>query len=143
MPKSSKIFLIATLTSSIIFASDIEKYPNFVVNSIVRVPDNFEKLKEIEEYRIQVGKLPYYIQNNSNSNNPKRGKICSHSFILNKNEEPYKFSIILEPFIRKIMEESFAKTREESTLISSKRVAVAMLLDRMKSMDDHSNNNFF
>lgn len=121
-------------------AEALDEKPNFVLNTIARVSSSFKPLPNISEYKPYVDQLPYYIGNDTNTTNPSRGKITYPSCSVDKN--PHKLSSVLGSFFDKISRESFGENEEVSRGIVPARIKIAILLNRMLSVDEFENREF-
>ena len=112
--------------------------PNFIINVIARVPNTFQRLLNVEDYKAAVEQLPYYIEK---ATRPIRGKIVIDAYALD--QKARGASSILAPFFDKISKQSFSETDEVSEGAVSDRVRVSILLNRMKSVYESENSEFY
>jgi hypothetical protein len=120
---------------------DEEKNPKFVINAISHVSSSFTKAS-IADYEEALAKIPYYIEKDSNTKNPSRGKI-SNCKSYQTNDKAYKLSSILGSFFNKFLDEAFATSKQSSQEITPQRIKIAILLNRMRSVQEATNEEFF
>jgi hypothetical protein len=119
----------------------VDDKPTFVVNAIARVPGSFNPLPNVESFRDEVNKLPYYIEKDINTKKPSRGKVvCGAS---HPDENAYATSSVLGTFFDKITQESFSNTPDISQAFAHTQIKVAALLNKIKSVDESSNQEFY
>jgi hypothetical protein len=139
--KQISVFLFPIIISCNVFA--VEDEPYFVVNAIVHVPSSFKPLKDIGEYKDELVSIPYSIEKDINTRNPRRGKLWGRATIPQPNENAYRISSILGPFFDRLIEEGFGEDIQESHGMISSRVGVAAFLNRMRSVSESTNQEFF
>lgn len=132
--------LFVLITSYQCLAAD-DELPSFVVNVIARVPSSFQKLADIDQYKAAVKDLPYYIEKDTNAKNPSRGMIVAVNFTPDANAR--KTSAIVGSFFNTLERQSFGESDEVSKDIVRNRLKVAVLLNRMQSVDKTANQEFY
>ena len=139
LQKQAAFYLFLITLPGSVQASD--EQPTFVINSIAVVRGPFMPLPNIDDYKASVAGLRYYIEKDFNTKNPSRGKITFNAYTSNKNA--YRTSSVLGPFFNKLHTESFAENEELSKGIASKRLKAAILLNRMRSIENSTNQHFY
>lgn len=136
--------LVLSLIFALLIPSEalsLDEKPTFVVNAIARVPSSLKLLPNLESFKDEVNGLPYYIEKDINTKNPSRGRIVSN--IMHKNQNAYTTSSVLGSFFDKITYESFSDSAHASQTLASERIKVAVLLNRIKSIDEALNQEFY
>lgn len=114
--------------------------PSFVVNVIARVSSKFKPLEGISEYREAVNGLPYYIFKGTKFTKATRGKICASPNVAPDKNASLTSSTVGHLF-NQLSTETFVGSPDPH--IVPGRVSVAVLLNRMKSIREQTNHEFF